>query len=530
MYGEVDFVILAPQYGVFALEVKGGRVARADGVWKFTDRYGVVNTKPRGPFEQAREGMFSIREAVARRFGRDHKLAHILFGWGVMFPDIEFDVDGVEECQWQVFDSRDKDNSAAYIRRLAANTRRQWIDTYGAFSRDKLPDKHDIKELLGFLRGDFDKTVSLSSSIQQVEAELVSLTAEQTRCLDQLEDNPRCLIEGGAGTGKTLIAVEAATKAAADGEKTAFFCYNKLLAAWLKARFERLDPSLRPAYIGGFHDFMFQIAARAGVSLPGAPQGDSFWRVDLPLAALEAVEILEMNAEEVKFDRIVIDEAQDLLNEDYLEVFDSVLKRGVERGRWFIFGDFSQQAIFSGVDGAAMKDMLDARTAFTRFRLKTNCRNTKPIADEITRITGFDRDMLYIKTDGPPVSFFLWKNHDDEKEQIEALIERLRKEKVPDSRITILAPYRRARSVVDKLSVPVEPFSPNPSGITFSTIQGFKGLENSCVILADIYSYGEDELLYVALSRARSALFVFENRSAREERQNKARSASLESD
>jgi hypothetical protein len=40
MYGEIDFLVLAPKLGVFALEVKGGRVRREDGVWYFTNRYG----------------------------------------------------------------------------------------------------------------------------------------------------------------------------------------------------------------------------------------------------------------------------------------------------------------------------------------------------------------------------------------------------------------------------------------------------------------------------------------------------------
>ncbi|HHV00457.1 MAG TPA: hypothetical protein GXX76_11475 [Bacteroidales bacterium] len=39
MYGEIDFLVLAPKLGVFALEVKGGRVRREDGVWYFTNRY-----------------------------------------------------------------------------------------------------------------------------------------------------------------------------------------------------------------------------------------------------------------------------------------------------------------------------------------------------------------------------------------------------------------------------------------------------------------------------------------------------------
>src|SRR5690348_546152 len=59
-YGEIDFVILAPSEGVFCLEIKGGKIKRESGVWKFTNRYGETTTKSVSPFAQAREGMFSL--------------------------------------------------------------------------------------------------------------------------------------------------------------------------------------------------------------------------------------------------------------------------------------------------------------------------------------------------------------------------------------------------------------------------------------------------------------------------------------
>ena len=54
IYGETDFLVLAPQLGIFALEVKGGRLRRENGIWYFTNRYGARSSKARGPFEQAR--------------------------------------------------------------------------------------------------------------------------------------------------------------------------------------------------------------------------------------------------------------------------------------------------------------------------------------------------------------------------------------------------------------------------------------------------------------------------------------------
>ena len=64
IYGEADFFVLAPNYGVFAIEVKGGRVKRDSGIWLFTDKYGNSNKKSIGPFDQARNSVFSIIKSL----------------------------------------------------------------------------------------------------------------------------------------------------------------------------------------------------------------------------------------------------------------------------------------------------------------------------------------------------------------------------------------------------------------------------------------------------------------------------------
>lgn len=120
IYGETDFLVLAPQLGIFALEVKGGRVKRENGIWYFTNRYGKTNSKVRGPFEQAKDGIFSIVDAMKKRVDIEHHhIPNVLFGYGVMFPDIEYASSGIDEEQWQVFDSRDGSNVKQFIKRLA---------------------------------------------------------------------------------------------------------------------------------------------------------------------------------------------------------------------------------------------------------------------------------------------------------------------------------------------------------------------------------------------------------------------------
>lgn len=369
IYGETDFFVLAPGLGLFALEVKGGRVRRKNGTWYFTNKYGSVNKKERGPFEQAYEGAFSIINSLKLKLDNNHKyIQHIFWAAGVMFPDIEYEASGIDEEQWQVFDCRDGQDVFSYIYRLFEGAKKKWEKHYGKLNPNKLPTVKDIEYIASILRGDFDKAIALNVKLKNAEYELIKLTEEQYRCLDQLEDNPRCLIQGPAGTGKTLLAVEKAKKSAALNEKVALFCYNAHLGDWLNNYFLGISSNLRPAYIGTFHKFLLQVImeTEGQIQFP-RDEGDfeNFYSDELPAKAKLVLEKITD-----KFDKIIVDEAQDLIKTQYLDILDMCLKRGFVRGRWTMLGDFSMQGIFTGnKSGEELREMLEERTAFIKFKL-----------------------------------------------------------------------------------------------------------------------------------------------------------------
>lgn len=515
LYGEIDFFVIAPKLGVFAIEVKGGRVKREDGQWHFTDKYGNVNYKKRGPFEQANEGIYSLFGAIKKKCGDKSPLNKILFGSGVMFPDITFEVEDIDGEQWQVFDHNDGKNVSAYIRRLSKYTREKWENKFNmSLPMDKLPDNKIVKEFANVLRSDFDKAVALSTQIEYAEEALVALTNEQMHCLDQIEDNFRCLIQGPAGTGKTLLAIEEVKRSVVNNEKVALFCYNSLLGGWLKSYFDNMPETLRPSYVGTFHSFMFSIVNKYETSVFPSDNMQTFFREEMPLMTLDALE-----NEPIYFDKIIVDEAQDLLNTDYIDVFDIILKGGINRGRWSMFGDFSRQAIFE--DNENVIEMLEEKTSFIKYKLKVNCRNTKPIGDEIKYVTGFEsEEYLWTKADGPPVNYFIYRNEEEELVQLEEIIEKLLKGNIIPQQITILSSKKRKDSVASLVKkYAINDFIPfENSGITFSTIQAFKGLENSAIIITDVETYQHEKLMYVGLSRARCALIILETKSADTER------------
>lgn len=523
IYGETDFLVLAPKLGIFALEVKGGRVRRENGIWYFTNRYGKTNSKVRGPFDQARDGIFSIVDAMKKRIDIEHRhIGNVLFGYGVMFPDIEFTSTGIEEEQWQVFDSRDGANVKQFINRLSDGTKAKWESHYGPLNDSKLPDSSDVRYMASLLRGDFDCTVPMSAQLRNASDALIALTKEQYRCLDQLDDNPRCLIQGPAGTGKTLLAIEEVKKSVARGEKVALFCFNANLADWLSSYFENMPEAVRPKYIGTFHKYMTQVAREAGL-LPIYPQDSDkiqqYYQSDLP----EAATIALLDGGEL-YDKIVVDEAQDLIRDSYLDVMSTCLEKGLSRGRWTMFGDFSMQAIYAdGMSGAGMIEKLEEQTAFIRFKLTINCRNTKPICKEIETVTGFKAPHnLWTKVDGPPVQYITWSTMENQCKKLQTLLKQLADAHISPEQITILSPKRRDDSVVSMLDgYPIKDFKV-PIGVntTFCTIQAYKGLENTVIILTDIEGFSSDKLMYVGLSRACSGLFILETDAAKREYDN----------
>lgn len=520
IYGETDFLVLAPQLGIFALEVKGGRVKREKGIWYFTNRYGKTNSKARGPFEQAKDGIFSIVEAMKKRVDIDHlHISNILFGYGVMFPDIEYTSSGIDEEQWQVFDSRDGADVKRFIKRLAGGAKVKWETLYGPLNKSKLPDAADVRYMSTVLRGDFDYAVSMSVQLHNASEALIALTKEQYRCLDQLDDNPRCLIQGPAGTGKTLLAIEEVKKFAARGDKVALFCFNSNLADWMSNYFDDMPESVRPQYVGTFHKYMTQVAKSADL-LPTYPNDPNkvqqYYQEDLPEAA--ALALLESGE---LYDIIVVDEAQDLIRDSYLEVLSGSLRKGLSRGHWAMFGDFSMQAIYAaGLSGADMIEKLEDQTSFIRFKLTVNCRNTKPICKEIETVTGFKAPHdLWTKVDGPPVQYITWSTMEGQCKKLKELLKQLENSHINPEQVTILSPRKKEDSVVSMLDgYTVKDFKvPSGMNTTFCTIQAYKGLENTVIILTDIEAFAEEKLMYVGLSRARSGLFVLESEAAKKE-------------
>ena len=219
---------------------------------------------------------------------------------------------------------------------------------------------------------------------------------------------------------------------------------------------------------------------------------------------------------EDKLDVLILDEAQDLITPYYLEVFDSILKGGIRNGNWIMFGDFSNQAIYLN-NPDQIFELLNSQGNYTKFPpLKINCRNTKKIASHNTLITGSTIPEFSTRNPEGNNVISKYSTKSSHVKVIEDIILDIVKRKIPLEKVTLLSPKRIENSVIgDNLPI----LELIKKGVQTSTIQGYKGLENTIIILFDFDEITSNEmqrLLYVGISRARQELYLVLDKSHEE--------------
>lgn len=503
--GELDFLVLAPGMGIFALEVKHGRVSRKNGVWEFTNKSGQTTSKSISPFAQVSGTMHSIRnyilEKVKTNSKKHNRLSKVLWGTGVAFTSMDIPPDvGQEAESWQIL-TKDglRLKIADYIDSLSKGFHKRYEGKPWYDSNSARPSTSDCEYIIQIIRGDFDTEYSNLNKILDTNRLIEEFTREQFKLLDITNYNERCLFEGAAGTGKTFLALELLRRKTETGFKACLFCYNKNLGEYLNSSVKKLN--LTPAYTGSLHSYLLE-----KTTIESSDYSHQFFREELPFEFLMQTEDL---SDDDKLDFLIVDEAQDLITTYYLEVFDHILKGGLKNGKWVFFGDFSNQAIFMNSSRNELLRLLKEKTDFVNYPpLKINCRNTKVIARQNTLISGANYpEFLHGGIDGKPI-IQKFPTKGSYLQCIENLIDELVKSNVPHGEIVLLAPKKFENTSIsgsDFIRKSVD------QGLNFFTVQAFKGLEKNVVIVFDfndLMTLESRQLLYVALSRAKQLLYI----------------------
>ncbi|GGQ22806.1 nuclease-related domain-containing DEAD/DEAH box helicase [Shewanella litoralis] len=476
-FAEADFVVVST-LGVIILEVKGGRVSVKQGVWFTKDGAGNINKLKESPLNQAKSAWEAIRNMLSEKsLGID--LNKVNFGFGVMFPDVKMGDIGIELAKEEVFDAInwDRKNLGRWLEKLY----KHWSKKTKKTERLTV---HEVEVLCSALRSEFDREKSLLAEVGDSWEQMISLTDQQYFAVDMILANDQVVIEGGAGTGKTLVAARACEILDAKDVSVLFVCRSPVLASFVKGRLSRTR-----VHVINFASLKSRVE-----------------KGDIP-----------------KFTALVIDEGQDMLDIDSIEVLDRLFDGGLSKGCWYFFMDPNNQgSLYADIDRSALDYLKDCSF---KIPLKRNCRNTRQIAEHTLMYTGGDIGNCPINADGLPV---IWKNlnYDSEQAQIELIETQLdqwiNEESVSPGDITLLSPCTYEDSVAHKLDkrwrrkivVINESFGERwmDTQLLFSNIRDFKGLENRYVMLIDNDVLVEQpysiNLLYVAMTRANAVLWM----------------------
>ncbi|WP_429408457.1 NERD domain-containing protein [Paraburkholderia sp. MM5482-R1] len=508
--GEADFTVLSPRGGVLAVEVKGGGVSfdSAIGAWHSVDRNGKRNAI-KDPFKQAsRERHALLDQIMGHVSWRQWAGERLTIGHAVMLPDI---VDpspllGPDRQREIVGVNADIQNIAQWYDRVMLFWRQANDDALGA---------KGVRLIEDILCRSIEVRPVLRATVDDAEQQRLRLTANQAKVFRVIGGRRRAVVSGGAGTGKTVLAVEKAKALASSGLSVLLLCYNRPLADSLaiglkdepliqaQSYHQLCDRRIRQAHHKGQ-----DILKEAVEAYPGTGDQHRF-DVQLPYALALSADVLDE-----KFDAVVVDEAQDFSDEYWLGV--EMLLRDQENGHLYIFID-ENQALYPRKAKLPVED--------EPFYLTNNCRNTAPIHEAGYRFyqgSPIDPPELI----GQEV---IWSALDKVEAQADAVAKRVHHwvqvEGLKREDIAVLVAKRPKGFPYDLLKQRAEATGVGwifevhgkEKCVLVDTVARFKGLEAQAVVLwigDEVVAEANWETVYVGTTRAKTLIAIVGSRDA----------------
>jgi hypothetical protein len=215
--GEADFLILHRTLGIMILEVKAGYIRCEGRRWYQQNRTTHIEKEIQDPMSQADGSKFKFIELL-----RDanpsianclicHAVWYPSFNWTYSYPpnyckEILLDAENIDEPQQAV------ETAFAY-----------WGNSLFRSSYDKAT----FEQVKFIIAPEFSAVPSVRANFESRERQFITLTKDQAKIMDFLEEQRVAVISGSAGTGKTMLALEKANRLGVKNEETLFLCLTK---------------------------------------------------------------------------------------------------------------------------------------------------------------------------------------------------------------------------------------------------------------------------------------------------------------
>ncbi len=502
---ESDFVVYNKNLGILCIEAKGGKkISYRDSSWLYSSG----SEFKHDPYDQAADAMHQL---VTRIKKEGRKIQNCMILSAVWFPGTTRQ--HLEKCPLPAHAVRDftltyedLENPEVKIKSIfnaCANKR-----VYNSYRHDYQPDyqtaltdSDDSYILNEVLLPQFDIIEAPKVRMGRVEKQFVQLLDSQTRILDFLVDQRSAVINGAAGTGKTMIAIERAVQLACEGERSLFLCVNRLLKRDVEEKIKER----------GFSDYV-KVMTVSGLALSKTGsytdyEGLKRW--------------LDASSNDFYCKHLIIDEGQDFGMKAIAvdKVLDSLYLRNLdyEDGSFYVFYDARQL-----IQGIELPELI--RNADCKMTLYINCRNTKNISD--CSINGLNRKGRHKLKEGSPIGDPPKFVFSDNRREIEAFIDeeikRAKEDGISAADMVVLTcstienTRHTARISDSKKYEDMKEWG--TTKVPVYTCREFKGLEADVVFLVDVdksvweqdseYQAPPGLLFYTGASRARHQLYV----------------------
>lgn len=473
-WGESDFTVFDPRRGLLVIEVKSGGISYKDGKWRQINTLTNQESLMKDPLLQAFRSKYTFIDLLRN----NHTTKQYWIEPAVCFPlidqeEIRYDLPPSYSLE-MIITRSDLNDIEGKINRI-----------YDFYKMHSSPySESDVDWVMSSLSPQFDAIPNVLVTIDEHNFVFNRLTQEQSLILDYMQEQQRAAIHGGAGTGKTMIAIEKAKLLAVDS-KVLFLCFNRFLLQSLRSAHSAENPNI---------DFY---------NLPSLVKSLCKSEEEISNEYISRV-LNEYDYYGWDYQHIIIDEGQDFF-EDHIILLKTI--SDIQGGCLYIFYDKNQ--LVQQKQNISWSKEFDCRLV-----LSLNCRNTKNIALTSYQPIGIQEIKMRLEVAGDKPTITLENSVENAISTIATIIRKYTDSGIQRKDIVILTAKTEERSFLfnhSKVGNYKLTNIPGDNGILFTSSRKYKGLEATVTILIDLDEqvFSDEEacrVFYVGTSRAKHFL------------------------